>query len=167
MSKQVCDHYRITRNTMALVPSYRFDSSTLVIEVNKQFYVKQTALEIINNGCLEGYSSYKGRREAAIYQIGSIYKVPIAINPNLDIFSFPTHSPTHHDCHWLFYNHIKEYSSANNKPSHSIVTLSNTSKILVPISVSALKKQIHLTSHCMLQCKNTAQLENNDKVEFI
>lgn len=161
MKKHIHDHYRITKETMILAPAKQVDSSTLVMEVNEKMYVKQTALNSIKKACLEdGFASYDGRREAAIYLTTSKKMVPIAINPYLDIFAFPTHSPSHKDCHWVFYNHIRKVASANN--NQSIVSLSNGEKILLPISIFSLKKRMYLTSHCILQCKKDLGRNQSD-----
>ncbi|MGJ9386229.1 competence protein ComK [Salipaludibacillus sp. CF4.18] len=93
MTENVHSSYKITNNTLALTPSYRFDSSTLVYETNNNLYVKQPSLEMIKTACLDGFANYDGRREAAI-QTGAKRKVPIAIYPNQDIYAFPTFTDT-------------------------------------------------------------------------
>ncbi|PYZ94910.1 competence protein [Salipaludibacillus keqinensis] len=160
VTEAVQDDYRITKDTMALLPSYQDGSRTLVYETTKRIYVNQTSKEIVNNGCLEGFSSYDGRRMAAIYQTGKNYNVPIAINPYKNIFAFPTNSPSNYDCIWLFYHHIQDISSAKNNPKHSIVTMSDNAHILVPVSSFTLKKKMYLTSHCVLCCQ---QIWDNNK----
>ncbi|MGJ9386228.1 competence protein ComK, partial [Salipaludibacillus sp. CF4.18] len=49
-------------------------------------------------------------------------------------FTHSQHSPTHFDCHWLFFAHIQGFTSPKNQPRQSIVTFSNGNKLLLPVS---------------------------------
>ncbi|GGM40547.1 hypothetical protein GCM10011351_28430 [Paraliobacillus quinghaiensis] len=105
MSEVVIDYY-VTNRTIALLPVKHFEYDTVVIEVGCKKYVKQTALQIIKQACLDGASSYQGRRSAVSYKTGIKRKVPIPINLVKNIYAFPTQSPSQYDCSWIFYNHI-------------------------------------------------------------
>ncbi|MGJ9383948.1 competence protein ComK [Salipaludibacillus sp. CF4.18] len=157
MIDNVYKDYKITKNTQALLPSYRSDSSTLVFETGLKIYVKQNPLEIIKAACLDGFSTYEGRREAAIYRMGAKRKVPIAICPTQDIYAFPSLSPTNFHCHWLFFDHIQDFTSPKNESRQTIVTFKNNRKLLLSVSPSVLEKQMYRTSLCILRCSQHGQ----------
>ncbi|WP_096185759.1 competence protein ComK [Evansella halocellulosilytica] len=148
MTKMI-QHYEINEQTMALIPAQQIEFDTIAIETNGRYFVKQTPMNIIKRGCLEGGSNYEGRRKAVTHLTGTMHKVPIPVNPHLNLFAFPTHSPKHFECGWLFYHHIRQLSPTT--PHETTVTFTNNETIQVNTSYYTLEKQIHRTSYCVIR----------------
>ena len=72
----ILESYEINRHTLALFPARHIDYETIVLQDHYEWYVRQTPLEIIQRACLEGGSSYDGRRKAVIHFTGAKKKVP-------------------------------------------------------------------------------------------
>lgn len=151
--KQIIDHYEINRNTMALLSVAHMEYSTLILEENQQFYVRKTPIQIIEEACLEGGSSYDGRRRSVSYKTGSQQKVPIPINPKDQIFAFPTHSPKSFQCNWIFFHHVKyisTFKSSDQRSVQSVITFKNGQRISLYESRYILEKQMQRTAMCMI-----------------
>ncbi len=147
----ILENYEINKDTVVLMPARHIDYETIVLERNAKFYVKKTPLELIRAACLEGGSTYEGRREAVIALTGSQNKVPIPIEPLQHIYAFPTHSPKQFDCCWLFYHHVKSMKPHPKSSSKTLVTFKNSRELTVPVSYYSLEKQMLRTSQCILR----------------
>lgn len=145
-------YYDINSETMAIIPAKHFDYDSIIYEVNQIIYVKQRPLEMIKPACLEGGSTYDGRRVAVILQTGADHKVPIPINPAKNIYAFPTKSPKLFECIWLFYHHIQTIKPHPTQPHLSIVYFKNGQAPLdLDISFAILEKQMHRTAFCIVR----------------
>ena len=144
----VSHSYEVNKQTYALIPIAHLEYNTLVLEEKRKIYVKQTPKQIIHESCLKGGASYEGRRKAVMYKTNIQRKVPIPIDPLQDIFAFPTHSPDHFHCHWIFPNHILSSASLPKSRYETTITFKNKETITLPISRTSLEKQIHRTSYC-------------------
>jgi len=144
--------YEVTPNTMAIFPAREIEYSAIVKEEHQIIYVRQTPLQIIKAACLEGGSTYEGRRKAVTHLTGAIQKVPIPINPRRNIFAFPTHSPTAFECNWIFYHHIKSIlPSQQGNTIQSIIQFKNQQELPMNESHYLLEKQYTRTTMCVLQ----------------
>ncbi|TCP19707.1 competence protein ComK [Scopulibacillus darangshiensis] len=151
MTNNVVNDYEISKNTMALIPAFQFDCETIVIERDRRIHVKKTPLELVKAACLDGGSTYDGRRLAVIHQTGASKKTPIPINPLQDIYAFPTHSPLVHQCNWIFYHHVGSIDHDTSTPGKSIITFKkSTQTLLLDTSEFTLNKQMHRTSYCIV-----------------
>ncbi|MBP3953144.1 competence protein ComK [Bacillus suaedae] len=151
MNQLILQQYDITKDTMALIPGRHTDYETLILEPHQQLAVTQSALSILKIACLEGGSTYDGRRQAVIHQTGAQSKVPIPIYPKESIFTFPTHSANSYECIWLFYHHIKSIKPHEKKPNYSIVTFKNYQTFEVNVSYQSLMRQLQRTSYCIVK----------------
>jgi competence protein ComK len=97
MNETVLTDYEINKETIAIIPANHIDYYSIVLERDQQLHVKLTPLQLIKASCLEGGSTYDGRRLAVTHQTGAQNKVPIPIHPLEQIYAFPTHSPSLHD----------------------------------------------------------------------
>lgn len=147
--KEIVSSYTITKKTAALIPVKHPDYLTKVIETENIFYVTKSPLSIIKKACLQGYSSYEGRREAVKHYTGYQRKVPIPIIPKHNIFAFPSLSPEAFECIWLFPAHIESITQAitADETIRSLVTLKNSKTIYMSESPSVLKKQLQRTAY--------------------
>lgn len=153
------NEYHINKSTMALLPAKNTCYSTIVIEQNRQILVRKTPIQLIKTGCLDGGSTYDGRRKAVAHLTGCMQKPPIPINPGNHLFAFPTHSPSAFECNWIFYNHIKSIKpSVNNNDIsvQSILHFKNEQTLLMRESHYILQKQMQRTAICILQFSNQA-----------
>ncbi|WEG13411.1 competence protein ComK [Pullulanibacillus sp. KACC 23026] len=148
----VSDFYEINSNTTALAPAKHFDYQTIIYETDQVLYVNKRPLELIEPACMEGGATYDGRRLAVIHQTGAKHKVPIPIAPNKGIFAFPTLSPSQYDCHWIFYQHVRQIKPHPSKTTQSLVYFKNGQDPLeLSISYPILEKQMHRTSFCIVR----------------
>ncbi|WP_078543595.1 competence protein ComK [Litchfieldia alkalitelluris] len=150
----ILNNYQINHDTMSLLPIAHIDYSTHVIERTREFFVKQTALQIIQSSCIIGGSTFNGRRQAMFYMTGAKQKTPIPVFPNLNIIAFPTESPNNFECKWIFCNHvlkIKPNLGPTRTTHPSIIIFKNGQEILMTESYYLLQKQFERTARCILQ----------------
>ncbi|RFB18204.1 competence protein [Bacillus sp. HNG] len=143
--------YEINPDTLALLSIAHIDYATIVLEGHQMLYVKKTPLQLIKTACLEGGSTYEGRRKAVTHLTGAIQKVPIPINPRRKIFAFPTQSPNAFECNWIIYHHIKAIVSTQNHQTQSIIQFKNHYELPMNESHYLLQKQYTRTAMCVLQ----------------
>ncbi|WP_153461713.1 competence protein ComK [Sediminibacillus terrae] len=146
--EKVQKDYKINKQTMALLTACQLEYETIVMERNRQLYIKRPPLQLIKNACLNAGSSYDGRRSAVIHHTGSKKKVPIPVSPENNIFAFPTCSPDTIPCHWIFLEHIFDIKSAPKKEEtavQSIIVFHNGMQLRLTESKRVLEKQFQRT----------------------
>lgn len=146
------DHYDVHRGTMAILAAMYPNYYSEVIETDKRLFVKQTPIQLIRQACLEGGSTYEGRRAAVMHQTGARHKVPIPINPLEEIYAFPTHSAKQFNCNWIFYKHVKRI--IRNDRTQSFIVFQNGLEVTVDVSHYILEKQMYRTSYCLFRFSN-------------
>ena len=154
---EIRNEYDVNQKTMALLSVAHPDYSTVVIEQHRQLFVKQTPLQIIKAACLDGGSTFEGRQKAVTHLTGSRQKVPIPINPLLNIFTFPTNSPYDFHCNWIFYHHVKSIIPSDkrkNSTTQVIISFKNDEQLQMKESHHILQKQMQRTAICILQFTN-------------
>ncbi|MEH7380460.1 competence protein ComK [Bacillus sp. JJ1533] len=159
--KTIQPFYEVNPQTMAILPAREIEYSAIVKEVHNIIYVRQTPLQIIKAACLEGGSTYEGRRKAVTYLTGAVQKVPIPINPRRNLFAFPTHSPTAFECTWIFHHHVKTIrpSGNNNPTTQSIIHFKNYDELPMNESPYILQKQFTRTGMCILHYSTPEYLQ--------
>ncbi|WP_100374091.1 competence protein ComK [Bacillus sp. FJAT-45037] len=151
MHRQILETYEISTHTIAIMPAYDIECETLVLEGHQTLYVKETAIQMIKRACIEGGATYDGRRQAVSELTRAQNKIPIPINTTSQIYAFPTHSPTHLECVWLFYHHIKSFHPHPFEPAKTIVQLYNNNPLTIDISYPSFERQMQRTSYCMVK----------------
>lgn len=151
MKKIIHNDYEINRNTQALLPGLNMDYDTIVVETNQTLYVKKRIINIIKNDCLDGGSTYEGRRIAVTKKMGFGRKQPIPIYPHLGIIAFPTKSPEHFNCVWIFPQHVKRIITVPSGESE--IVFRDGQSIVVNESRFVLEKQIQRSAICILLFK--------------
>ncbi len=134
---------------MAILPAVHIDYNCIVLERNKQILVKQTPIQLIKNGCLDNLATYEGRKAAVIKRTGFTRKVPIPINPDQHLYTFPTHAADHADCSWIFYQHVSYVNALANDPTQSMIRFSNGETLTLHVSPYILRKQLKRTLDCV------------------
>ena len=84
-------------------------------------------------------SAYAGSRSI----LGNIKSPPLNISSQLEIFWFPTMSPTHEDCIWLAYSHIADSFPKGSKKTE--ILLKSGYRIQVDISKSVFDERYRRT----------------------
>ncbi|WP_051556445.1 competence protein ComK [Alkalihalobacterium bogoriense] len=142
--------YMINANTMLLKPVRHEKYGTLVYEKGCKFYTMFRPKDYIENACLEGGSSYTGRREAVLYSTTYRNKIPIPIFPEKSIIAFPTLSSSHFDCEWVFLLHVKGYKIVENviEEPRTQVDFHDGQYEDVTISAYSFKEQMERASYC-------------------
>ncbi|QOY35297.1 competence protein ComK [Anaerobacillus isosaccharinicus] len=148
MNTKVLTTYHVSKNTLALLSVAHPDYSTVALEPNGEFYIRDTPLQILKKACLIGGSNYDGRKAAVMYLLGARQKLPIPINPYEHIYAFPTHSPIQFECSWIFYNHVRKISPYHSK--QSIITFKNSHQLKLPVSYYTIEKQMQRTAQCIV-----------------
>ncbi|MBU8906535.1 competence protein ComK [Desertibacillus haloalkaliphilus] len=151
MTIAILETYEITRDTIALLPAKHTDYDTIALEFDRELYIKQPPLSLIKTACLEGGSTYDGRRDAVTHLTGAQNKVPIPIDPIEQIYAFPTNSPSQFDCIWIFYPHVKSIQPDHTNINNSSITLKNNRTLALNASYASLEKQVHRTSYCIIR----------------
>lgn len=112
-----------------------------VTEGGEEFIVTMSPKGLINSSLLYYCSSLKGAIDGSRSILGNISMLPIMINPELDIFLFPSCSPNRPDCIWMSLYHVQR--SEKSKPHQTRVDLSFGHSIVIDMKRSRfeLKKQ--------------------------
>ncbi|WP_456276464.1 competence protein ComK [Bacillus sp. AK128] len=140
-------HYEISSTTLAIVPAYHPTYGSRIIDLQGEYYCKETPIKLIEHACLEGGASLEGRKKA-LRHLKSFHQCPpIPINPLEDIYAFPTISPESYDCNWIFYEHIHYLTP---QLQSTIITFRNQQTLEVPISIAVMKKQLSRTESCIV-----------------
>jgi competence protein ComK len=141
--------YIITVDTVMLAPAFEVEGGTIVHEKEQILYVKQSPWEIINENCFLGFSSYDGRVKAAKKYLNCDKKVPVLIYEREQIAAFPTRSPTHHLCHWVFPLHARAFIKEPGEKNIVILQTRHGEKVRLPVSHYIALKQMHRTYHLL------------------
>lgn len=106
------NNYEISSNTCAVISVD--DNLVKIIENGKEFYVKDSSINIINNSCMYYGSTFEGRCESAKRMLNGFYKLPIVIEESAPIVFFPISSPKHSKCIWISLQNIEKVSKCEN-----------------------------------------------------
>ncbi|KGA98671.1 hypothetical protein AJ85_00275 [Alkalihalobacillus alcalophilus ATCC 27647 = CGMCC 1.3604] len=151
MSKTLFPTYEPTNETLYIRPSFSIDHEAYVKEMQQNYKIKQPPNQIIHTACLDGGASYDGRKSAVIHNTGIQSKIPIPINPNQNLYAFPTHSPQSVDNIWIFFHNVYIYKKHPTDSTQSIIQFVNRETLTVPISFATLERQMHRTAYCVFR----------------
>ncbi|WP_226376820.1 competence protein ComK [Oceanobacillus halotolerans] len=84
-----------------------------------------------------------------IKRTGFTRKVPIPINPDQHLYTFPT---DHVDCSWIFYLHVLQINASANNPKQSMIRFTNGETLTLHLSPYILRKQLKRTLVCVSFC---------------
>ncbi|MFD1739515.1 competence protein ComK [Bacillus salitolerans] len=143
----VNNHYEISPTTLAILPAYHITYQSRIYDLKGEIYCEKPPIKLIEKACLEGGSSFDGRKKALQYKKSFYQCPPIPINPLEDIYAFPTCSPTSHDCIWLFYEHISGFHS---RLDSTVITFYNGQSLEVPVSLAVIRNQMARTESCIV-----------------
>lgn len=129
--------YEINPSTIAILAIEK--KLCKIIEVEREFFVEESSMKIIDNSCKYFGSSYEGRFEGTKRLTGISNKSPIIVEESKNIIFFPTASPRNYDCNWISLNKIDDYKK---KGCKSILKFVNNYHLELNMSYESLENQI-------------------------
>ncbi|KGP89867.1 hypothetical protein N780_09455 [Pontibacillus chungwhensis BH030062] len=141
----------VTPSTMVLAPyHHEWYQATIIDRYAGEIYSEETTSKIIESSCLHWSSAPEGIRRAMRFQLGFHKKSPLAIQPELDLFGFPTISPEQFGCYWIFPRHVWKKGGDKNR---SYIIFRNQVRMEFPISYYVLNKQYQRTCEIYFKYK--------------
>lgn len=141
------DNYEICSKTLAVIP-IGLDKTKIIEEENKEIYVENSFMNIIDYNCIINGSTYLGRYESSKLLVGKTETLPILIEETNKLIFIPTKSSRNSMCCWISYNKIKDYYKKNN---NIIIIFKNNEKIDFDISINIFEKQLLKVMKLMFQ----------------
>ncbi|MEI3597618.1 MULTISPECIES: competence protein ComK [unclassified Oceanobacillus] len=144
-------NYTITQNDNALLPGRSTHYDTIVLTSEGKHYVKKPPFDIIKESASKTFLTYEGSTYLIREKLGFKYKLPLPINTALGIYAFPTMSPSHPDCIWLFYHRIKSIEDISEESVlyKSKVHFVDGTSLSLTTSCYSLDKQMKRTQQCI------------------
>ena len=135
--------YEVNPKTLALRAAKTVEYGTRVYEEDGVYLTEKSPIELIEDACLQGGSTYEGRRQATVHHLNYVQSTPVVLNPYWNIFALPSESPENLECVWVMFQHIR-WARSVTKTSSGIHFL-NGLFLDVPVSVDRMQKQIERT----------------------
>lgn len=143
------EEYEINSETCMLMAIDKYH--TKVIELEREFDIFNSTLEILDYSCKYYGSSYLGRKAGSINILKNIYKIPIIVEESRNIIFFPLNSPRYHHATWVSLGQIKSYRKKDNKTE---VIFQNNKKIVLEISYLSFQNQVLRASYLEIVSNN-------------
>lgn len=150
------DAHLITQDTLCLEAHFEGKYRSKITTTDGVLYSELLPRELLNNACLKYGSTLDGRIMAVRELLKYNKKTPFAIIPYC-VGAFPTMSPIHADCIWVFNHLFTIEETANRRVSR--ITFLNGVSILIPTSSHSLSKQqkrLHTLLHTFLTLHQTS-----------
>jgi len=97
------EKYVTNEDTYMILPIRAMKYYSIVLEKAAIYYVKRTSFEIIKHSCWElDWTTYEGRSKAIAEKQYLSHKTPIMLSKEKKIIAFPTMTPAHVECSWIF-----------------------------------------------------------------
>jgi competence protein ComK len=128
--------YEINRDTLAVVGVN--DTSSKVIESNKNYIIEDSSYQVMEDSCNYFGSNIKGRIEGTRKMLGINYKVPIIVEESNDLIFFPLSEIENDKCIWISLNWYDRVVSDNKK---TYIYFKNGRKIEINISKYIVENQ--------------------------
>jgi competence protein ComK len=159
MKGEVIMFEEISENTMMIEPVKDLVYKSKIINIEGEKLSEKSPMKLIREGCLEGGSTYQGRKEAMKQLLNISQRVPIPIIPERGIYAFPTHSPDNWNNNWIFFFHIKKVVPESiNKAK---IIFKNGEQITLDISYHSITKQRQRTSECVVKLSQVKHVDRN------
>ncbi|WP_377890122.1 competence protein ComK [Alkalihalobacillus sp. R86527] len=150
--EEIVLEYEISRTTEALIPAKELVNETRIYDRSGVYLSKRPQIDLIRDACLEGGSTYEGRRKAMVYHLRYEHQTPIVISTSNGICAFPTESPDNMDCYWIFYHHVRNLVALSRMSS--MVHFHSGLQLEVPVSYARLQKQMERMGRCISHYSN-------------
>jgi len=151
---RLCDSFLINRTVLVVKAFFLGENKSEIITTRGIFYSVLTPLELLNKACINYFSTWQGRTEAATNLLNYSKKPPFIIVPN-EIGVFPTTSIKSPDCVFIFNHHISVYEVAKGQ---SVITFMAGISVTVKASKHTILKQ-YQRLHALMSVSNTMHKE--------
>jgi competence protein ComK len=129
----------IDRSALFLLSSFETERKTKVVTAHGEFYSQLPALQLLDKACMLYASTYDGRVKATRHNLKQYKKTPILISGENGVAAFPTKSPSHPECAWIFNHDYRiEFVSATRT---RIVYDQHNVAIELDVSIHIMEKQ--------------------------
>ncbi|MDN7244522.1 competence protein ComK [Planococcus shenhongbingii] len=128
----------IDRSALFLISSFETERKTKVVTKHGEYYSRLPALQLLDQACMLYASTYDGRVKATRYNLKQHKKTPILIS-NDGVAAFPTKSPTHPECIWIFNHDYRTEKLAAGKTR--IIYEQHNVSVELDVSIHTLEKQ--------------------------
>lgn len=146
---EVCfEKYEVNRKTMAILAHTDPLYPTKILEVSRIVYCKQTPKVILNQSCLLGGSTFRGRQIAMEKLLHTKSKLPVPVRPNDGIFLFPTRSPRSVYCEWISFFYVEDFKEMDIEKG-STIYFTNGKELHIPTSGFSVRRQMRLTGQAI------------------
>ncbi|MCE7792372.1 competence protein ComK [Salipaludibacillus sp. CUR1] len=142
MKEKLYKNYLIHSKTLAILPSKQLGFDSIVLEADREIPVKRTAIQIIDDTCIDGLSTYQGRRRAVAKILKAFQKLPIILNEKERIITFPTVSPENMECVWICFNNVSSYTPSPSDDDTTSITFYNGKLLNVPVKYHVIHRQM-------------------------
>lgn len=139
------EKYEVNEETLAVIGISNNESK--ILENNKEYYLNDSAYEVMDYSCQYFGSSYIGRVDGSKKMIGANYKLPIIVEESSELIFFPITSPENTKCIWIS---LKGYKDVYEDGDKTIILLKNGKKIESFISKTSIKNQLMRASRLNL-----------------
>lgn len=161
MSDYIDGKVDITPFTLAVL-SQKTESGeliTCILDERLEYVLSIPPTKVMEKACEYYGSSLEGRLAGARSVSGFMYKSPIAVDPSLDMYFFPTSSPRNKTCSWLAHTHIDNVHPTNNKKSSQII-FKNGRDIILPVSYVSMEKQLARAAQYRFALESRQSIQN-------
>ncbi|UOQ87002.1 competence protein ComK [Gracilibacillus salinarum] len=142
----VTTSYRVTDQTLVIMPAAHPRYPTKIIETTHAVYSTQTPLAIVKENCLRHGSTFEGRRVAVRYHLPFLKRTPIPIHPVASIIASPTKHYRNSDCIWLFWCHLHRMEARSKQVTE--IYFDQHAPLTIKESVQSLKLQKERAGMC-------------------
>jgi len=149
MLRIIQDTYIINEKTVAIYPAKKIEYDATVITLDGLKLVKQTPFQIIKYSCEAYWACYHSRRQATVKRTNFQRNVPIMINPERELITFPTHAPTNYECAWIFIKHVARLTRCTEHKKQTPIVFKNGYDLLIKKSYNIISNQYNRAETCL------------------
>ena len=132
------NNYIVNMETLLLIPVE--GKKTKVFEMDDEFIVKKSIMDIIKDSCLFFGSSYTGRKEGTKSLLKCGIKVPIIIEDSRNLILFPTLSFKNEKNIWVVYNNLVDYKKYD--LNNTLFLFKNNNDIKINVRFNIVDNQV-------------------------
>lgn len=150
------ENYEVNEDTAAVMGVNK--NATRVIETENEYFINDSAYEVMDYSCRYFGSSYTGRVDGSKKILGANYKVPVIVEESSDLIFFSIASPEDKHCVWLSLKWIKDVYEKNGT---TYVEFKNGKRIICKCSVASIKNQIMRASRLNTLLNERKKVKNS------
>lgn len=130
-SLSTCTSYKITTNTLALVPQIIPQNCTLILEKNQSILINQSIAHILSENCESDGSTLIRRKKLMQFCMNNaVKKIPVVVNVKEELVMIPTTSTTSSDCIWISMKRVRKCYPIQNQKKTLVLFKCNENTIV-------------------------------------